>query len=203
MKRLMAEALLRWRLNGQDQRTLLCSPGQERALLTGLLLTGGMVASPADIRRVGLEEGIWQAEADTAAEDFPDLPARLDALTPVTGTCPLSPAELLALHKSLMAGGGGSGLHGALISDGKNQAVARDIGRHNAIDKAVGLAVERKIDLSHAALCTSGRLSLEMLVKAASADIPVLVTAKHEGSLCAQYARKLGVTLLQIEKSPS
>ena len=98
-----------------------------------------------------------------------------------------------------MAGGGKSGLHGALISDGAGRVIARDIGRHNAIDKAVGLALERKMDLSQAILCTSGRLSLEMLAKAAAAGIPTLCAAKHVGSLCAQYAQRWRVRVLQIE----
>ena len=199
MSRLMTESLLRWRLNGRDMRAILCSPGQERALLTGLLLTGGLVQSPDQVLSLRREAGLWLAEADTALSDFPDLSERLETLQPLPETPLPEGSQLLALHKALMAGGGKSGLHGALISDGAGRVIARDIGRHNAIDKAVGLALERKMDLSQAILCTSGRLSLEMLAKAAAAGIPTLCAAKHVGSLCAQYAQRWRVRVLQIE----
>ena len=199
MSRLMTESLLCWRLNGRDMRAILCSPGQERALLTGLLLTGGMIQSPDQVLSLRREAGLWLAEADTEMIDFPDLSERLETLQPLPETPLPEGSQLLALHKALMAGGGKSGLHGALISTGGGRVIARDIGRHNAIDKAVGLALERKMDLSQAILCTSGRLSLEMLAKAAAAGIPTLCAAKHVGSLCAQYAQRWQVRVLQIE----
>ena len=199
MSRLMTESLLRWRLNGRDMRTILCSPGQERALLTGLLITGGMIKGPDQVPSLWREAGLWLAEADTALSDFPDLSERLETIRPLPETPLPEGVQLLALYKALMAGGGKSGLHGALISDGTGRVIARDIGRHNAIDKAVGLALERKMDLSQAILCTSGRLSLEMLAKAAAAGIPTLCAVKHVGSLCAQYAQRWRVRVLQIE----
>ena len=199
MSRLMTESLLRWRLNGRDMRTVLCSPGQERALLTGLLLTGRMIAEPEQVRSLRREEGLWLVEADTLFPVFPDLTERLESMPPVQEAPLPEGAHLLALQKALMAGGGKNGLHGALIDGGAGRVIARDIGRHNAIDKAVGLALERKMDLSHAILCTSGRLSLEMLAKAASAGIPTLCAAKHVGNLCAQYAQRWRVRVLQIE----
>lgn len=197
MNRLMTETLLRWTLNGQPQKTLLCSPGQERALLTGLLLTEGL--GPA--RSLRLEAGVWQAETEDPAAAFADLPERLARVAPVTGQCALSGAELLACQRSLLTAGGKSGLHGALVTDGARQAVGRDVGRHNAIDKAVGQAAALGVDFSRAALCASGRLSLEMLAKAAAVGIPALCTAKQVGSLCAEHARRLGITILQIEKA--
>ena len=199
MSRLMTESLLRWRLNGRDMRTILCSPGQERALLTGLLRTGRMIDAPERVQSLRREEGLWLVEADTLFPDFPDLAQRLESIQPVAEAPLPEGAQLLVLHKSLMAGGGKNGLHGALLSDGVAQVIARDVGRHNAIDKAVGLALERKMELSQAILCVSGRLSLEMLAKAAAAGIPTLCAAKHVGSLCMEYAAKWRVRVIQME----
>ena len=197
MSRLMTESLLRWRRNGRDMRTILCSPGQERALLTGLLLTGRMIDGPEQVQSLRREEGLWLVEADTLFPDFPDLAKRLESM-PTLPEAPLPEgARLLALQKALGTGGGKSGLHGALIDDGAGRVIARDIGRHNAIDKAVGLALERKMKLSQAILCMSGRLSLEMLAKAAAAGIPVLCAAKHVGSLCMEYAEKWQIRVIQ------
>ncbi|MBR1607835.1 MAG: formate dehydrogenase accessory sulfurtransferase FdhD [Clostridia bacterium] len=199
MSRLMTESLLRWRLNGRDMRTVLCSPGQERALLTGLLLTGRMIAEPEQVRSLRREDGLWLVEADTLFPDFPDLAERLESMQPVQEAPLPEGAHLLALQKALMAGGGKNGLHGALIDGGAGRVIARDIGRHNAIDKAVGLALERKMDLSQAILCVSGRLSLEMLAKAAAAGIPTLCAAKHAGTLCMEYAARWRMHVIQAE----
>ena len=198
MSRLMTESLLRWRLNSRDMRTILCSPGQERALLTGLLLTGRMIDGPEQVQSLRREEGLWLMEADTLSADFPDLAERLESLTPVLEAPLPEGARLLALQKALGTGGK-SVLHGALIDDGAGRVIARDIGRHNAIDKAVGLALERKMELSQAILCMSGRLSLEMLAKAAAAGIPTLFTARQVGSLCMEYAAKWHIHVIQAE----
>lgn len=105
MSRLMTESLLRWRLNGRDMRTILCSPGQERALLTGLLLTGRMIDGPEQVQSLRREEGLWLVEADTLFPDFPDLAKRLESM-PTLPEAPLPEgARLLALQKALGTGG--------------------------------------------------------------------------------------------------
>jgi FdhD protein len=94
------------------------------------------------------------------------------------------------------------GLHAILLSDGAKTVVGRDVGRHNALDKAVGKAIKEKMDLARAALCSSGRLSLEMLLQAASAGIPVLATRKQVGSLCVAWAEKLNIAVCRTGKDP-
>ncbi len=71
-----------------------------------------------------------------------------------------------------------------------------DIGRHNAVDKALGKALEDGIDLSDKIILTSGRVSSDMLIKAAKAEIPVVVSRSAPTSLAVDMARELNITLV-------
>ena len=72
-----------------------------------------------------------------------------------------------------------------------------DVGRHNAIDKVVGLGVPRRAASrsSEHALCVSGRLSFELVQKAAVAGCPILVAVGAPSSLAVELAEDRGVTL--------
>ena len=80
-------------------------------------------------------------------------------------------------------------------------SVAEDVGRHNALDKAIG-----KVFLSHqlASACLlvlSSRVSYELVQKAARARIPVILAKSRPTSLAAQLAKELNITLATEEES--
>jgi FdhD protein len=90
------------------------------------------------------------------------------------------------------------GLHATgLFSRGGELLCAReDVGRHNAFDKVVGWALQAElVPLSQALLCVSGRLSFELVQKAAVAGAPVLVGVGAPTSLAVQLARERKLTL--------
>ena len=90
------------------------------------------------------------------------------------------------------------GLHatGLFAADGRVLCVREDVGRHNAMDKVVGWAWgERLLPLEGSLLCVSGRLSFELVQKAAVAGCPVVVAVGAPSSLAIELASDRGVTL--------
>ena len=89
------------------------------------------------------------------------------------------------------------GFHTAGLSDGQQLLViATDIGRHNTLDKVAGECLVRNILMQEAMLLTTGRVSVEMLGKAARMQVPVVVTFNSPTHLVVELARQWRITLV-------
>jgi FdhD protein len=105
------------------------------------------------------------------------------------------PDRLRAAQPAFDATGG---IHATGLFDehGDLLCLREDVGRHNALDKVIGWAFrERLLPLERSLLCVSGRLSFELVQKAAVAGCPMLVAVGAPSSLAIELARDRGVTL--------
>jgi FdhD protein len=207
------------------------TPGRDRELALGFLLTEGVLGSPDEILALRHES----VTPDPAAAGNvirallrPGVRVDVDALRrnfyagSSCGVCgkaslervlrtapPLEDAarfdkELLyglpALLREAQAGFDVTGgLHAAALFDaaGKLLVVREDVGRHNAVDKAVGWAAERgMLPLAGLGLLVSGRISFEIVQKALAARIPLVAAVSAPTSLAVSLAAAGRVALV-------
>jgi FdhD protein len=124
-------------------------------------------------------------------------------VTPPSDTARVAPATLLALSDKLRDAqrvfAATGGLHGAAIFslDGTMVAIREDIGRHNAVDKVIGYVLTNAmLPLSRHMMMVSGRLSFEIVQKAAASGVPILAAVSAPSSLAVELAEEVGTTLV-------
>jgi FdhD protein len=89
------------------------------------------------------------------------------------------------------------GVHTSALSDGgKILLSAEDIGRHNTLDKIAGLCLMNDVWPETRILITTGRISSEMLQKAAQLNVPILISRTSPSSLSIEMAERYGITLI-------
>jgi FdhD protein len=124
-------------------------------------------------------------------------------VAPPEDSARVAPAILLALSHKLREGqrvfAATGGLHGAAIFslDGTMLAIREDVGRHNAVDKVIGFALTNAmVPLAQHIMMVSGRLSFEIVQKAAAAGVPILAAVSAPSSLAVELAEEIGTTLV-------
>lgn len=90
------------------------------------------------------------------------------------------------------------GLHAVALAsaDGSVLLVREDVGRHNAVDKAIGWAAEQGLDFATLILFVSGRVSFELTQKTAALGIPIIAAVSAPSSLAIELAKAAGITLV-------
>lgn len=215
--RLAVEEPLEIRVNGSAVAVTMRTPGHDEELAVGFCLTEGvrpLAAHPtADLAANVVEVDAPGADLDgirrsfytssscgvcgkgaleAVAVDAPRIESDLAVGFEVVAALP---ARLRAAQPTFELTGG---LHatGLFTAGGELRCVREDVGRHNAMDKVVGWAFGRAaLPLARDVLCVSGRLSFELVQKAAVAGCPVLVAVGAPSSLAVELADDRGITL--------
>lgn len=109
-------------------------------------------------------------------------------------------AERLETHQDLYRRTGGA--HAAMLLDAESRPVlfGEDMGRHNALDKVIGASLLQNVPRHDKILISSGRASLEMILKTARAGIPIFVAMSRPTSRAVQAAKIYNVTLVDLAK---
>jgi len=209
-----AEMELTIYVNRQEVVTVLCTPAKLNQLVIGFLYSGGIISGLQDIAmlRVCAEEPI----ADVRLRD--GLAYQEPAGRTLTSGCgrgvsfkkdfkkvssslTVTPEDVLALMKQLYEQQNlfqrGGGIHCSALCDRSQILVlAEDIGRHNTLDKIVGECLMRKIPTQDCILLTTGRISSEMLAKAARMQAPIVVSRGSPTDRAVALGNELGVTVI-------
>jgi FdhD protein len=209
-------------INGREMFTMLCSPGHTDELALGFLFSEGLVRHPGDIAdmlEVPRRGQVFVRLGENVRFDFEELSryrtigsgcARGLTLTrdieqlnipfidcPLLFTCNAA-SSMMSDFLQLSEGHRATGcIHAAALCDGTQFDLYReDIGRHNAVDKVLGAALAAGIPLCDRALFVSGRLSSEMLLKAARCGVPLVATRTAVTETAVTIAHQVGITLL-------
>jgi len=215
--RVAVEEPLEIRIGGEPVAVTMRTPGHDEELALGFCLSEGLapVAAglPADLAANTVEVDAPGFDLDRLRRSFytssscgvcgkgaleavvveaPRVESRL-----AVGAALLAdlPERLRAAQPAFAATGG---LHATGLFDARGELLClrEDVGRHNAMDKVVGRAfLERRLPLAEYVLCVSGRLSFELVQKAAVACCPLLVAVGAPSSLAVELAVDRGITL--------
>lgn len=216
--------------DGTTYAVMMASPADLEDFAVGFSLTEGIIATLDEIEGLdivgqvnGIELRLWLTHGRGRAllERRRRLAGptgcglcgveSLDAAAPVCPRVSAVPtasvddivAALATLAPSQALNKRTSAVHGAGLwtKDGGLIALAEDVGRHNALDKLIGRLRRRSIDPATGLLLLTSRVSVEMVQKAAHADVPILVAVSAPTALAVKTANDAGITLIAVARA--
>jgi FdhD protein len=217
LDRVAVEEPLEIRVNGRAVAVTMRTPGHDEELALGFCLSEGLRPERARIpddlaaNTIGVDAPCFD-ESRLVRNFFTSsscgvcgkgaLEAVAVETAHVDSRLAISAGLVAELPGRLRAGQGAfaatGGLHATGLFDeaGSLLVVREDVGRHNAMDKVIGWAFGAALlPLSNAILCVSGRVSFELVQKAAVAGCPILVAVGAPSSLAVDLARDRGLTV--------
>ena len=226
------EEPLEIRIGDRAIATTMRTPGHDEELAVGFLLSEAIVRQRDDVQTIaGSAQNVVNIQLAPRVTFVPATAQRFGTISSSCGLCgktsiefirqqfppiglsiavKLPEATLLGLPDKLRAAQSNfartGGIHAAGIFDveGNTLVVREDIGRHNAVDKAIGRAfLDRLLPLRETVLVVSGRSSLEIVQKALAASIPIVAAVSAPSSLAINFARECGQTLIGFLRPPT
>jgi FdhD protein len=216
LDRVAIEEPLEIRVRGEALAVTMRTPGHDEELALGFLYGEGLIDAPAPAGPPpDLEANIVEVDAELRF----DPGRRRFYTTSSCGVCGKGALAEVAVHADPAPAGpvlgralladlperlrqpafeATGGLHatGLFAAGGELELVREDVGRHNAMDKVIGRALlDGRLPLHGHVLCVSGRLSFELVQKAAVAGAPILVGVGAPTSLAVELAVDRGMTL--------
>ncbi len=215
--RVAVEEPLEIRIGGMPVAVTMRTPGHDEELALGFCLSEGLrpeiarvpddlAANTIDVDAGGFDAARLQRRFYTssscgvcgkgALEAVAVEAAYVDSQLCVPVALIASLPDRLREEQATFAATGGLHATGLFAADGTLLCSREDVGRHNAFDKVVGRAfLDGLLPLAQHVLCVSGRLSFELVQKAAVVGCPILVAVGAPSSLAVELAGDRGVTL--------
>jgi len=228
---LTIEEPLAIRIGRKAVATTLRTPGQDDELAAGFLLSEAIVRHRGEIAKISTHrDNIVIVDLAAGVKAKLGSARRFGTISSSCGICGKTSIEairqnfpaiqsrglrsdiqmLLSLPKLLRKHQGDfartGGIHAAGIFDlyGERQIVREDIGRHNAVDKAIGRAfLDGLLPLDQHLLLVSGRASFEIVQKALAAGVPIIAAVSAPSTLAVNFARESNQTLIGFLRPPS
>ncbi|HEY1787634.1 MAG TPA: formate dehydrogenase accessory sulfurtransferase FdhD [Verrucomicrobiae bacterium] len=201
------------------------TPGEDQNLAVGFLFTEGMIVSAGDVKSINVEgRNAVTVILNRGVHFDPTLLERHSFISSSCGACgkrtiaavriaqrhnvqrgrPVLTSDTIhalpdTLRRAQAEFSLTGGIHASALfnSNGELVALREDVGRHNALDKVIGAEfMAGNIPLSDQILLVSGRISFELVQKAAIAGIPVIAAVGAPSSLAVELAIECGITLL-------
>jgi FdhD protein len=210
------EATVSIYVNGQEVATVMCSPLDQEALAVGFLYNEGVIQSLADIGLV--KANLPRNVVDVLLKQAEFSPPRRMILTSgcgggvtlgyMTETYPAlesdfaTTAEVIFRRMRDLQGEARlyqqvRGVHAAVLADQTRVLVsAEDVGRHNAVDKIAGKALQAGFDTRDHIILTSGRISSEMLTKARRMNVPLVASRTAPTSTAVKLAEAWNICVV-------
>ena len=211
-------------LNNKKIATLLCSPKNLKELGVGFLRTEELITGLDDIEKIDLNEELGIIEIKTKGKEVAmnnfhskkiameeDIVCYIqdkskDFLNNINCKKVFSKITLEEnkvydfMEKNLNYSDTfkqTGGVHNIALCDKEKILFAfEDVARHNALDKVIGFSIINNISLKDKILILSGRVSLEMILKAAKLEIPIIISKSAPTTLSVSLAKKLNITLV-------
>lgn len=213
MDKLPEEKAVTLYVNGEKTVTFMTTPEYLRQLIIGYAKNTGMMTELTQIERLyacddevemmlegktlqpkrSTEELVLSGCGQATVEIEEDLPKVESDYRVALGELQAGFHRMLKQNRRYRESGG---MHAASVVSGSYFCLAEDVGRHNAHDKVTGIALEAGVDLGHAAILSSGRISSDMVLKAVIAGVPVLASISVPTDLAATLAETYGITLI-------